>query len=70
MNQIDHEESENRGPETLGSILRAPGHPKKGKNFKVIISLIGINQIDHEESENRGPETIGSILKAQWLMHL
>ena len=25
LNQIDHEESENRGPETQGSILRVPG---------------------------------------------
>ena len=38
INQIAHEESDNRGPETLGSILKAPGHLKKGQNFKVIIS--------------------------------
>ena len=39
INQIDHEESENCGPETLGSILRALGlkDPEKNKNFKVII---------------------------------
>ena len=28
INQIDNEESENSGPETLGSILRAPVHIK------------------------------------------
>ena len=37
--QYNHGESENCGPETVGSILRAQGpkDPKKGKNFKVII---------------------------------
>ena len=38
--QFDHGESENRGLETPGSILSAPG-PKnliKGQNFKVIMS--------------------------------
>ena len=36
---MDHEESENRGPETEGIILKAPGpkYPKKGQNLKVII---------------------------------
>ena len=41
------------------SNLRALGHPKKGKNFKVIFSLF--LQSDHEESENRGHETQGSM---------
>ena len=57
--QIDHEESENRSPETLGFILSDPGpkNPKKSlfRDFK-----IRINQIDHEESENRGSETINN----------
>ena len=36
--QFDHGESENRGPETLGSISRAPGpkNVKKGQNFIII----------------------------------
>ena len=34
LGQIDHEESENRGPETQGSILRAPGPKKKLKMSK------------------------------------
>ena len=40
LGQFDHGESENHGPETPGSILRAP-RPKnlrKGQNFKVIIT--------------------------------
>ena len=48
-------ESENRGPEKIGSILRAPGL----KAF-----LITIDQIDQEESENRGLETLWYIFKA------
>ena len=37
INQIDHEESENHGPETLGLSLRLQGsrHPNKIKIFKV-----------------------------------
>ena len=37
--QYDHGESENRGAETQGSILRALGtkDPENGQNFKVII---------------------------------
>ena len=38
--QFDHDESENRVPETLGPMIRAPGpkNLKKVKHFKVIIS--------------------------------
>ena len=39
INQIDHEESENHGPETPGSSLRLHGsrNPKKIKIFKVLL---------------------------------
>ena len=36
INQINHEESENCGPETLGSLLRAQGTLKK---FKISMLL-------------------------------
>ena len=38
--QIDHGESKNRVPKTLGSILRAPGSrlPKLSQNFKDLIN--------------------------------
>ena len=38
--------------------------PKKGKNFKVIISCFfkGLKQIEQVESENHGPEKRESIL--------
>ena len=67
INQIDHEESENRGSETLGSILRLQGTLKRVKISKSLFRdfLIAINHIDHEESINRGPETLESILRAQ-----
>ena len=37
---IHHDESKIRGPDTLGSILKAPGYKylKMGQKFKVIIS--------------------------------
>ena len=40
IGQFDHGEFKNRGPDALGSILRAPGskYLKKGQKFKVIIS--------------------------------
>ena len=49
MNQIDNEESENRGPETLGSILKAQSTLKKVEISKSLFRgfLLGINQIDH-----------------------
>ena len=55
INQIDHEESENRGSETLGSILRLQGTLKRVKISKSLFRdfLIAINHIDHEESEYR-----------------
>ena len=74
--QFNHGKSENRGLETLGSILRAPGFKslKNGeisirdliigsiRNFKSLFRdlIIGVNQIDHEKSENHGPETLPS----------
>ena len=65
--RFNHSESENRGFETLGSILMAPG-PKTIKKFKISKSLfrdfqIGFNKIDHEESEKRAPETLRSTLR-------
>ena len=55
INQIDHEESENRGSETLGSILRLQGTLKRVKISKSLFRdfLIALNQIDHEESVYR-----------------
>ena len=58
MIELDHGESENHGPETQESIVRAPG-PKNLKMVKISKSLfrdflIAINHIDHEESEYRG----------------
>ena len=35
--QFDHDESENRGRETLGSTFKIL-EPKKGQNLKVIVS--------------------------------
>ena len=39
INQINHEESENHGPETSGSSLRLHGsrHPKKVNIFKILL---------------------------------
>ena len=62
---MDHGESENRGPKTLGSILRAPGpkNLKKCQNLKVITSWFPITK-----STTRNPKivvlTLGSILRA------
>ena len=41
LDLIDHGESKNFGPDTLGSILRTKGpkNLKKGQNFKVIFSV-------------------------------
>ena len=55
----------NHGPETTGSLIRAPW-TKKLKMVKIRKSIfrdfkIVLNQIDYEESENRGPETLGNI---------
>ena len=55
-----------RGPETIGSILKAPEHLKKGQNFKIIISRFPYKYKPNRsgESENSSPETLGSILMA------
>ena len=69
LGKYDHCESDNRGAETLGSILRVlgPRDLKNCQNLKVIFRdfFIKIYHMEHEESENRGHETIGSILRPQ-----
>ena len=61
----------NRSPETLGSILRAPGPktPQKGQILKSLFCdfLFRLNQIDHEKSENLRPKSLGYILEAAGL---
>ena len=69
INQIDPNESENRGS-ILWDLSPGPQDLKILKRIKISNSLyqdflIDINQIDHKESDNRGPETLGSILKDQ-----
>ena len=65
IKQIDHEDFENRGPETLES-SRVQGTLIKVKTLNSLFRyfLIGINRIEYKVSENRGHETPGSILMA------
>ena len=56
-NQIDHEEYENRAPESLGSTLRAPGPQKTEIRSLFHDWKLWINEIEQQESENHDPET-------------
>ena len=68
---LDHGESKNCGPNTVGSIVRAPGYKylKNCQNFKVTISSFSNRYKPNRSQSVRKscPETPGSFLKAPWL---
>ena len=68
--KFDYGEFENRGLDTIGSILGFFGTgPKNLKKYQIHYFVISLRtcQIDYEESENRGPETLGSNLSTAGL---